>query len=61
MDAQGFIAAEPVAVLHRKLGGKWHKVVVYVSIQCSNTPKEEATWELYIDIENKFPRFPVEV
>ena len=57
MDEQGLISTEPIAVLDRKLGRKGHGAVVYVLIQWSNTPKEEATWELYTDIEKRFPGF----
>ena len=54
------IAAEPVAILARKLGKKGNKAVVYLLVQWSNKPKEEATWELYTDIESKFPAFNLE-
>ena len=57
MDELGMLAVEPVAVLARRLGKKGNKPVVYVLIQWSNKPKEEATWELYHEIEAKFPNF----
>ena len=60
MDELGLIAAEPVAILERKLGKKGNKAVVYLLIQWSNKPKEEATWELYADIEARFPSFDLE-
>ena len=34
--------------------------MVYLLIQCSNKSKEEATWELYSDIEAKYPSFNLE-
>ena len=59
-NEHGFINAEPVAVLIKKLGRKGHKAVVYVLIQWSNTIKEEAMWELYTNIEKKFLKFSLE-
>ena len=53
------LAVEHVAVLARKLGKKGSHAVVYLLIQWSNRPKEEATWELYSDIAAKFPKFPL--
>ena len=46
-----------IAVLDRKLGKQGNKVVVYVLIQWSTGSKEDAIWELYLDIEQKFPTF----
>ena len=60
MDEFGVIATEPMAILARKLGKTGNKVVVYLLIQWSNKPKEEATWELYTNIEAKFPSFNLE-
>jgi len=57
IDDQGLLAAEPIAVLDRRLGKQGHKAVVYVLIQLSTGSKEDATWELYSDIERKFPQF----
>jgi len=56
MDELGMLAAELVA-LARGLGKKGNRAVVYVLIQWSNKPREEATWELYSEIEAKFPNF----
>ena len=60
VDELGLLAAELVAILDRRLGKKGNKAVVYLLIQWSNRPKEEATWELYSDIEAKFPHFNLE-
>jgi len=60
VDELGLLAAEPVAILARKLGKKGNKVVVYLLIQWANKPKEEGTWELYSDMEAKFPNFNLE-
>ena len=60
VDDQGLVAAEPVAVLDRRLGKVGNSAAVYVLIQWSHAPKEEATWELYSDIERRFPQFQLE-
>jgi len=49
-----------VAVLDRKLGKQGNRGEVYVLIQWSNSPKEEATWEFYSDIERRFPQFDLQ-
>ena len=61
MDEAGLLAAEPVAVLARRLGKKGNKAVVYLLIQWSNKPKEEATWELYSEIAAKYPNSKLDV
>ena len=60
MNDDGLIRAEPVAVLDRRLGKQGNHAVVYVLIQWSNTPKEEATWELYSYIEKRFLQFDLQ-
>ena len=57
MDELGMLAAEPVVILARRLGKKGNRAVVYLLIQWSNKPKEEATCELYSEIEAKFSNF----
>ena len=42
MDEEGLLAAAPVAVLAHRLGKKGNHAVVYLLIQWSNRPKEEA-------------------
>jgi len=59
-DELGILVAEPVAVLARKKGKKGNYAVVYLLIQWSNWSKEEATRELYSDIETRFPSFNLE-
>ena len=56
IDEEGLIQAQPMAVLDRKLGKQGNHAVVYVLIQWSIAPKEEATWELYSDVEKRFPQ-----
>jgi len=60
VDELGVLAAEPMAVLARKLGKKGNHAVVYLLIQWSNRSKEEVTWELYLEIEARFPSFNLE-
>lgn len=55
IDDQGLLATELVAVLERRLGKMGHKAVIYVLIQWSTRSKEDATWELYSDIERRLP------
>ena len=57
IDELGLLAAEPVAILARRLGRKGNRSVVYLLIQWSNRPKEGAIWELYFEIKAKFPHF----
>jgi len=60
VDELGLLATKPIVVLARKLGKNGNKVVVYLLIQWVNKPKEDATWELYSDIEANFPEFNLE-
>ena len=60
MDDQGLLTAEPVAVLDRRLGKRGNSAAVYILVQWSNAPKEEATWELYDDIASRFPQFQLD-
>jgi len=46
----GLTRAESVAVLDRRLGKQGYHAVVYVLIQQPNTPREEATQELYSNV-----------
>ena len=48
------LATEPVAILDRRLGKKGNKGVVYLLVQWSNKPKEEATYELYQTLQLNF-------
>ena len=57
INEEGLIQAQPVAILDRKLGKQGNWTVVYILVQWSNMPREKATWELYSDIEKRFPQF----
>jgi len=54
VDGLGLIAAEPVAVLARRLGKKGNRAVVGMLIRWSNNPKEVATWELILRLMQDF-------
>lgn len=53
----GLISAEPVAILDRKMTKVNNKVAVYVLVKWSNHTDEDATWELYSDLLQRFPDF----
>jgi len=55
MNEEGEIVANPVAILDRKLGKMGHRAVVYLLGQWSTGTREDATWELYSEMEKKFP------
>jgi len=60
IDDLGVIAMEPVTILAKKLGKRGNRAMVYLLVQWSNNPKEEATWELYSDMESRYPSFNLE-
>ena len=53
----GLLENKPMAILERKLGKVNNKPVMFVLIQWSNKPVEEATWEIYGDLITRFPGF----
>jgi len=57
IDEEGLIAAEPLAVLDCKLGKLGNKAAVYVLILWTTGSREEAIWQPYSDIEQRFPHF----
>jgi len=59
VDDHGRLAAEPLAVLDRKLG-KGLCAAIYVLILWSHSPKEDATWDLYSDMEKRSHHFNLE-
>jgi len=60
LDDHGLLTTEPVAIVDRKLGRKGNRAVVYLLVQWANKPREEAIWELYSDMEAKYPSFNLE-
>nr|GEX23665.1 reverse transcriptase [Tanacetum cinerariifolium] len=53
----GLLENKPMAILERRLGKANNKPVIFVLIQWTNKPVEEATWEIYCDIITRFPGF----
>ncbi|GJY33020.1 retrotransposon-related protein [Tanacetum coccineum] len=58
-DPQGEVLKYHVKVLDRRLGKVGNSAAVYVLIQWSNSPEEDATWELHSDMMKRFPDFPI--
>jgi len=55
LNEVGEITAVPVAILDRKLGKVGNKAEVFLLVQWSTGSREDATWELYSEIEKRFP------
>lgn len=55
----GLLAVSPIAVLDRRLMKKKNRAVVYLLIQRANGSVEDATWEAYDDIQERFPEFVI--
>lgn len=53
----GLLEYKPQAILERRLGKRNNRPVMYVLIQWTNKPIEEATWEVYGDLLERFPDF----
>ncbi|GJW21472.1 putative mitochondrial protein [Tanacetum coccineum] len=56
----GLLAATPVAVLDRRMVKKKNRVAVQLLIQWANCSKDDATWEIYEDIQKRFPEFVID-
>jgi len=55
LNEEGKIVVVPVAILDRKLGKVGHRAEVYLLVQWSTGGREDATWELYSEVEKRFP------
>jgi len=55
LNEEGEIVVVPVAILERRLGKVGHKGAVYLLVQWSTGSQEDATWELYSNMEKTFP------
>ncbi|GKA47006.1 reverse transcriptase [Tanacetum coccineum] len=55
----GLIAATPVVVLDRRMVKKKNRVAVQLLVQWANCSKDDATWEMYKDIQTRFPEFVI--
>ncbi|GKC95235.1 retrotransposon-related protein [Tanacetum coccineum] len=56
----GLLAATRVAVLDRRMVKKKNRVAVQLLIQWANCSKDDATWEIYEDIQKRFPEFVID-
>ncbi|GJT54198.1 ty3-gypsy retrotransposon protein [Tanacetum coccineum] len=59
LGEDGLLENKPMAILERRLGKVNNKPVMFVLIQWTNKPVEEATWEIYGDLIARFPGFDV--
>ncbi|GKD58972.1 reverse transcriptase [Tanacetum coccineum] len=53
----GLLSAKPIAILDRKIKKVNNRVAFYVLVKWSNHTDEDATWELYSDLLQRFPDF----
>nr|GFB21817.1 reverse transcriptase [Tanacetum cinerariifolium] len=51
----GVLSVEPEAIIGRRLGKLNNKAVLYVLVKWVNQTEEEATWELYTDLLQRYP------
>nr|GEU35756.1 hypothetical protein [Tanacetum cinerariifolium] len=51
----GVLSVEPEAIIGRRLGKLNNKAVLYVLVKWVNQTEEEANWELYIDLLQRYP------
>ena len=55
LNDTGEMAAVPIAILDRRLGKVGNKAAVFLLVQWSTGSREDATWELYSEMEKKYP------
>ncbi|GJX37007.1 reverse transcriptase [Tanacetum coccineum] len=58
--ADGLLAVEPEAILDRRMGKLNNRVAVYVLVKWVNHLKEDATWELYEYLVQRFLEFSID-
>lgn len=57
LDTAGMIAKEPLAVLDRRMVKRRGQACTEVLVQWTNTFPEDATWELWYDLQRQYPHF----
>lgn len=57
ISSEGHLLVEPVAVLDRRLVKHRGKAAIQLLIHWSNQPEENATWEYFTDLQERFPHF----
>ena len=58
--ADGPLTLEPEAILDRRMAKLNNRAVVYVLVKWANHSKEDASWELYEDLVQRFADFPMD-
>ncbi|GKA82377.1 retrotransposable element Tf2 [Tanacetum coccineum] len=53
----GLLSAEPIVILDRRLAKVNNTAVAYVLVKWSNHTVEDATWENYADLIQRYPEF----
>ncbi|GJX36735.1 putative mitochondrial protein [Tanacetum coccineum] len=54
-EPNGVLSVEPVAILYRRLAKVNNKAAAYVLVKWSNHTDEDATWENYADLIQRYP------
>nr|GFC33748.1 retrotransposable element Tf2 [Tanacetum cinerariifolium] len=54
------LSVEPEAIIGRRLGKLNNKAVLYVLVKWFNQTEEDATWELYTDLIQRFPQMELQ-
>ena len=54
---QGHLLLEPVAILDRRMVKRGNQAATQVLVQWSNSFPEDATWEFWHDLHQRFPTF----
>nr|GEU83381.1 retrovirus-related Pol polyprotein from transposon TNT 1-94 [Tanacetum cinerariifolium] len=58
--ADGLLVVKPEVILDRRIGKLNNKATTYVLIEWVNHPKEDATWELFKELMQRFPDFSID-
>ncbi|GKG28899.1 retrotransposable element Tf2 [Tanacetum coccineum] len=56
----GLLSVEPEAILDRRIAKLNNKAAVYVLVKWATQNEENATWELYDDLVQRFPDFQID-
>ena len=56
----GVLSAEPEAIIGRRLAKMNNRAVMYVLVKWVNQPEENATWELYSELIERFPEIELQ-
>ncbi|GJY39693.1 membrane-associated progesterone-binding protein 4 [Tanacetum coccineum] len=56
----GLLSVKPEAILDRRMTKLNNRAAIYVFVEWANHNKEDATWELYDDLVQRFPDFQMD-